>query len=597
VVLATWAYSVAGMRASVAVRNVARDTATARRAIAAAGFTSAPSPAQQYAALQPAIYRGDFVQPASSAIWAVWLLVGCIPIFLIRAYRVRLFHVMVLADILLLIFATISPLIPQFAPLEIGKIYLVPYAEYLAIIVASACLIFPTSVRGTTQHQVRKTVRLFRRTVDLVQHLATAAARDQEIDESVRTELHANRGNAATLLTLAAAFEGFLKIEPAYGRLSGRDVRDVLNSARALNLSVNGFDLYIRRKEQQASRLAAEGAAAGVASSGVAAPSENTQVHDASSTPEEEAKVDSVTIEEITGLLSAISKTLGALDSFHAIESRSWLRRIVQRERLENTVSELSAVQANLTQHAGQCRALLDSYDAELLASLEGVEDHHVGASLSARQEYDRTLLLFYTLGVAADVREAAEDAQRMLSQPVRAHWPSVHSQRKSQRTASASAPDAVEEKQTAEESSDAGGVSGLLDTLAGREDGAAPVGEDNPDALILEGRKDEQPNASYPWPPSGADTSCLPRKDRAASFWQWLTSVEIIFAVKVSVVSVALCVPAFVQSSAGFYYEQKGLWAATTAAFCVGMFLGDTIFVSAAQHTTAHKLTRLDRV
>jgi hypothetical protein len=184
-----------------------------------------------------------------------------------------------------------------------------------------------------------------------------------------------------------------------------------------------------------------------------------------------------------------------------------------------------------------------------------------------------------------------------MLSQPVRAHWPSVHSQRKSQRTASASAPDAVEEKQTAEESSDAGGVSGLLDTLAGREDGAAPVGEDNPDALILEGRKDEQPNASYPWPPSGADTSCLPRKDRAASFWQWLTSVEIIFAVKVSVVSVALCVPAFVQSSAGFYYEQKGLWAATTAAFCVGMFLGDTIFVSAAQHTTAHKLTRLDRV
>lgn len=102
IVVTTWAWCVAGMKASVGLRSSERDRTTEGTALYAAGIsysngTLLPgvSDAQALAIIQAAVYDGNFLQARSSAIWGAFLFIGVFPIWILRAYRAKYFAVMV----------------------------------------------------------------------------------------------------------------------------------------------------------------------------------------------------------------------------------------------------------------------------------------------------------------------------------------------------------------------------------------------------------------------------------------------------------------------------------------------------------------------
>ncbi|KPM38860.1 hypothetical protein AK830_g7716 [Neonectria ditissima] len=59
----------------------------------------------------------------------------------------------------------------------------------------------------------------------------------------------------------------------------------------------------------------------------------------------------------------------------------------------------------------------------------------------------------------------------------------------------------------------------------------------------------------------------------------RWLGSAEGIFGLRMVVVSLALSVPAVVQSSAGFYYREKGMWAVIMAQLSLVPYTADLMY------------------
>jgi Aromatic acid exporter family member 2/Fusaric acid resistance protein-like len=58
-----------------------------------------------------------------------------------------------------------------------------------------------------------------------------------------------------------------------------------------------------------------------------------------------------------------------------------------------------------------------------------------------------------------------------------------------------------------------------------------------------------------------------------------WFASTEGIYALHVLVVSLALCAPAVIRSSAGFYYREKGLWGVIIAQLSMVPYTADLVY------------------
>jgi hypothetical protein len=67
----------------------------------------------------------------------------------------------------------------------------------------------------------------------------------------------------------------------------------------------------------------------------------------------------------------------------------------------------------------------------------------------------------------------------------------------------------------------------------------------------------------------------------KVGAIFRFVKSAQGIFALRYAVVSVALWVPAVCQSTAWFYYENRGLWALIMAQIGLEVYAGDQVCIS----------------
>ncbi|KAF9516678.1 hypothetical protein BS47DRAFT_1483825 [Hydnum rufescens UP504] len=254
VVLAiTWAWCVLGLKFSNLTRDHQRDQRTAN---ATEGSVLRHNPnatqAEVEGQLVASVFEGAFLQPGPSAIWGVFLFVGIYSVFLIRAYQVRLFFVMVFATVILSLFATFAPLIPIFYVLPLSELYLLPHVYYLAPSIFAALFVFPTSVAETLMETQRN--------ISIILHSLVAALSVSSIAELSPSDVatafathEAQRGAGSALFDSATVISPYLGMEISVGNASGLDVKQLGILIRHISLTLGGFSNFFRHMKNRRS--------------------------------------------------------------------------------------------------------------------------------------------------------------------------------------------------------------------------------------------------------------------------------------------------------------------------------------------------------
>ncbi|KAF9513513.1 hypothetical protein BS47DRAFT_1362373 [Hydnum rufescens UP504] len=172
------------------------------------------------------IFEGAFLQPAPSAIWGVFLFIGIYGVFLIRAYQVRLFFVMVFSTIILSIFATIAPLIPVFyAHFRSQK-----HSSKLNGVFPSHCTPSFAALSVSSMAELSPS--------DVTAALATHEAQ---------------RGAVIALFDSAGMISPYLGMEISVGNASGVDVKELGILMRDVTLTIGGFSNFLRHMKHRRS--------------------------------------------------------------------------------------------------------------------------------------------------------------------------------------------------------------------------------------------------------------------------------------------------------------------------------------------------------
>ncbi|KDQ16837.1 hypothetical protein BOTBODRAFT_241914 [Botryobasidium botryosum FD-172 SS1] len=543
VILATWAWCTLGMKFALLARNHAKDQAILQRlSITVLQHDPHATPAEIEAQLSAEIFKGAFLQLRSSVVWAFFFFLGTYALFLIRAYNVRLFFVMTFSLILLLIQATIAPLVPQFYAIQLSSIYLIPYSYYLAITLFCSIFVFPTSVASTTMEGLAASTR----TALTVQALSPEKIRAMEKDEiAAAVEKHAAvRAGGVSLFDSMQFTVPWLGHEISVGKASGKDVKRLFYRTRAMSMKAGALTIFLKHAAYRKKHAVDE----------KIAPSDSSNIS---------LSLDTL-FEDLTNSTSeyfaAIIQGIQALHDFYERQSR-WDAGVVSIFRSTNDVAGL--------------QSSLDQIDEASRAEKRGL----LSSGLNHKRDgetppsYLHELYLAFLDRVVEDLRAALRLAMEIDGRKGRIWWPGA------QKSYASS-----DEKENAE--NDAHGH-GLLGALGGGED--VPSGEDNPD--VIDGVAPTAPT-SLELPAPAKPSNIIPSDTvderpaenlgtRVYKIFAWFLRSESLFALKIAFLAVALACPAWITNNgtASFYYREKGLWVLVTAMTSKGMYSSDTTY------------------
>lgn len=358
--------------------------------------------------------------------------------------------------------------------------------------------------------------------------------------------VQSNRVDITRKLTLAVGLKAFLNIEPGFARLSGKDAKLLLEHARGTMATMVGLDVYAKRRarilEEFVQDLPGEG-------------------DEKSSTTEQDAT---------NVLLQSLNSTFGVLGRAHSFLGQTMLVALFHRA---------GPVQKTLSSK------LVEATESLVTAIRMGQE---VLESLPEQREgwRDERLLLFFLLGLADYAAKVLAIISPLVAQQNSFRSPKLSLVVRDEVAASQKERPTADEEQVVskedgerilgEEGEGESGVQQVLTSIVQAEE----TGERPPDVSSVP-LPPSSPSDRFLWPPKNADPSLMPSTSRLATITRLLTSNEVVFSFKISLLAVALCVPAWIKTnkSAHFFYHQKGMWAASTALFSVGLFTGETFF------------------
>ncbi|KAG8908239.1 Eukaryotic translation initiation factor 5A [Tulasnella sp. 403] len=553
--MVVWGWCVLGTKLSLLARDSHRDLETYVRLNSSIYQQNPnPHPGQIEGQLIAAVFQGQFLQAPSSAVIAVWLFIGTYAVFIVRAYHQRLFFIMVFGEIILAIYGTIAPLIPIWYAKELGDIFMIPYAYYLAINIFCAAFVAPQSV----SHAIME--RLYSQAVLMTECLKLSAARLRDMNDdqiaAAISDWDQNRAQQLQQSDLNKFIAPFLAKEISVQKASGKDVQRMMDLLKTMSGFVCAHSIFIRHVRERSSNLPAKelvpdggtGSDAGLHSD----PGLPSLPYASSSQLRELLSSLAVKTEPQQ---SAVIQGMEALAHFLDRETSSlhctrglFFQPPVQVEELE---AALEAVRQALSEEVDEKRG--KSGDD---TTLDGKGSPSPSSPSYLYEVYSVFLLTF--LGVLETFLELAITVEK---RPVRIWWPG---------------------KQNGADHEHATFMSPTWRkrfrmAVGGR--GTLPLEEDNPDRI--DGIN--TPDSATIIEPLAPKESVFIKILRAVynSFSWFVTSVESTFCLKVSILAVALAVPSWIldNGSAEFYYKNKGIWALVSGVTAKGLFSGETTF------------------
>lgn len=532
VVCAIWGWSVLGSK----LADLARDKTNVQNVaqqLAAPILQAHPNTSYTdlEAVLYPRIFDGVFVDKYAALVSAVFLFFGTYALFLIRGYQQRLFFVMVFGIILLDIYMSITPIVPEFYS-SLGYLYMIPYGYYAAINIVSAVLIFPTSVKYTQTERLYKISTLARAVYKEQEQVMALPVTELETFESASVTIRTIRENILQLAQFVNMFEPDLDKEITFGRYGAADMHKLITLKRRLLHRLNGFSIT------------------------------TTTLHRLLKEPHVKSEVSQMTLtDEISDILANLRVSAGdlvrdtdtALQSMRLFESRHTRYLGTKTSETKQFLTDVQAATAALTTSLAIFKSnkrfeVIERKPLESKTTNQSSETNREPPTLlySPHARYVANLYCFHLEHFA----DSAVDVLRMLeeieSRPKRQWWFPTFSSRSSIK--------ALLEWE--------GIPSGLSD-------------ESNPDRVEGINEAEEQVTDDE----KAGTVAAKVKRPLWNRIIRWPFGTVPSYAAKVAALAVLTIAPAWAPASAGFFYTNRGIWASIIAQTCLGIHFSETTY------------------
>ncbi|GAA6024554.1 hypothetical protein JCM11491_000604 [Sporobolomyces phaffii] len=238
----SWAWACVALAVAHAARTRYRWTAAEFAEVSAQPYRGQGLSAAQVANLvADDLYHGKYLEPASSAVCAVFLGASCGFFLWLRGYlgpSPALFGV-IFAIILQVIALTVGVLFP-YAYYGIGLTFFVPFACQHAITIVCTLVVFPETLAHQFSDRAIATLAPLRTVIQRQQLLLAANPRTHEWLECGEPVKLSTNEALASLAQMNLA-EANLTREVSFARVGGKDLTHVLHKMRVLTARTTGF--------------------------------------------------------------------------------------------------------------------------------------------------------------------------------------------------------------------------------------------------------------------------------------------------------------------------------------------------------------------
>ncbi|KAJ1304398.1 hypothetical protein OPQ81_005547 [Rhizoctonia solani] len=571
-----WAWGSAAMAAALR----ARDQVLLSQALLSAQQTAA-NQANPDAYFRKAVFRGEFLDTRSTVVFGVFLGIGAFVLALMRVKSPKLTLASIFGTIFLDVICSYGPLFPS-AQYLILQTFLVSSSIYLAVGLVTIILIFPETLNHEWLESYAGVLDMVKSLVDIQEKVLTDSSEQLDIDTEDNTLAKIDGVQAGVL----AAFQAFsaktpmLNLEFSYGRWSAADVQALELPLRALLTRARGLSSFTAQYSHHLCTRVDSLPASSTISRATSTSGDGSGNLDGTQTAKKSKRKkmtlrvrDTHRLLHVRGHVTAlevsqhmhitdmipivyaatadIRKSLSkGLESMSAAirDVNSSRYKSVKQEPLDNLRSAREALREALAIYKESGRIAIVQPLADAVDSVSGkLLDEHGRPTVSFRP-------LFICFVFESNLCWTAEATITLMNQLVE-----LMEERKRNRLW---APTGLRK----------------IGNLLRREEGTAPIrGDINP---MPEPGNDDEYSRVYRHDPDARPPKGIVQNLTFIvwSIWHFFRSNEAVFAIKYTIVTIALWLPQVFKSSAEFTYNEKGLWALIMAQFGLSMYMSDQI-------------------
>ncbi|KAG8751127.1 hypothetical protein FRC11_009675, partial [Ceratobasidium sp. 423] len=574
--LVGWAWGSAAMAAALQ----ARDQVLLGRALLSAQ-QAATNEANPDAYFRKAVFRGDFLDTRSTVVFGVFLAIGAFILALMRVKSPKLTLASIFGTIFLDVICSYGPLFPSGQYL-ILQTFLVSSSIYIAVGLVTIILIFPETLNHEWLESYAGVLDLIKGLVDIQEKVLTDSPEklNMETEDNTLAKVDGIQAGAFLALQAFTAKTPMLNLEFSYGRWSAADVQALELPLRALLTRARGLSSFTAQYSHHLCTRADSLPPSNTISRATTTSGGGSEIRDGTQTPKKSKRKkmtlrvqDTHRLLHVRGHVTALEvsqhmhitdmipivysataslrKSLSkALESMSAtiryVNSRRY--KSVKQEPLDNLRSAREALREALAAYKESSRIAIVQPLADTIDSVSGkLLDEHGRPTVSFRP-------LFVCFVFESNLCWTAEATITLMNQLIE-----LMEERKRNRLW---APTGLRK----------------IGNLLRREEGTAPIqGDVNP---MPEPSNDDEYSRVYRRDPDARPPKGVIQSLTFAiwSIWHFFRSNEAIFAIKYTIVTIALWLPQVFKSSAEFTYNEKGLWALIMAQFGLNMYMSDQI-------------------
>ncbi|THH31626.1 hypothetical protein EUX98_g2549 [Antrodiella citrinella] len=551
-----WGFGAAAMRAALAARNQLVAKQTLENVMQGLAGNSNPD-----AEFENEIFTGIFLDTKSSAVFGVFLALGCFFFAMCRAYNPRLLIFSIFGTVTLDILCSFGPLFPFGQYLLLNSLF-ISTGAYAGIGVVLIVLVFPETMNHAFLVATSQILGKLQKLIDLQEVLLSARSTDLDANSSLIRKVVGARAEIVGLFAKLTATFNFMNLEFSWGKWSGEDVKNLQPQLLGVVSRTAALQSFARIISHPVSR-----------SFDTPDPSSETDV---TPDPSEDLASETFLLHE----LRARNRADEATFSVRMTDVMPTIREAT-RELRETSSSSIASVQAVLdsinkkrySRHgdadadkkveelADQLHRLKqavatfkDSKRLQLVQPFQALLEETKGKNGRTTSPPLRTLFLSYVFG--AHMIALAEGILLLMEFVL-----TTASKRRKNRLW---APNSLRELFKALTSRDH-----IDDQGVGEDEVPDRTQESTNEAGFYKLDPDSRP------PTNGVQHVM----DIFHKGYKWAKTPEALFCFRYALLSVALWIPAVVKSSAHFVYSEKGIWVLVMAQTTINIYASDQMY------------------
>ncbi|OCF73911.1 hypothetical protein I204_05757 [Kwoniella mangroviensis CBS 8886] len=567
-----WAWGVAAMASALR----ARDQVLYRQQVQSeqSGYDTTANIDAQY---QASIFRGAFLDPGSSAVYGVFLFIGCYFLGFVRATRPRLTLGCIFGTIIIDLMCSFGPLFP-IPEYTLAKQLLIPAGVFIAIAIASMFLIFPQTLNhimldAVTTKMLGPTIRLLK----LQDSVVTTSPQDTERWHELATQSYALRAGHIAGVTALEGQTALLQLEITRGQIGPGNLQKVFAKVKNLGLRAYGlasFSMIIDEQHRSAKAVFEES-------------SPHSMIRVKAHHDRMKQHIDET--HSLEGLLPILAESTSELrqTSAKALDDISdWLLLVnhTRWKKKPSSAPDIRHRELNLQNVRNALKGFRESKHFQMLEPYKDSFDPRTGElKLHLMESYRYSSRdLFRCFVFTSSLIAFTIDLIELLELLLQIERDNPKSRIQLPNAFTKNVVKSANEKEGGNPLDMGTGDNSSLDVNASLEedDHDEERGETSTAVEKKDSAKKEKKVTTHAKDPDAEDPrNAFQRFGRSLHhLWQGLTGASGVFALKYGLVSVALWIPAVCPSSAYFTYTNRGLWALIMAQTGLGVFTGEQI-------------------